>query len=588
MRFAREWGWIEDRLRWFDDFGLTGAAAEHRPEYRELRRLVQQGDVGLVGVADLSRLGRDAAELLSFLTDCIAHDVLVAIDGKVSNPRDAGDWLYTAIFAILSQHGALNIRDTLQRGRIGQLQAGRAVTSPPVGYDKRPDGTWDVTKDLTVRAGVAAIFRVYLEVRSLSATVIRLLRLGVKVPVRIAGGGARLQPPTIHRAYLILRNPNYTPDYYYRRQVIDLTKPRTPRGARRFRKATPEEQVVIANHHDGYITREQWQEIQAILASNAWSRDHANAGSGNAIVGRWIRCSLHREWKMRVNYKRGPRSRFGSFYTYWCIGDYQKGGPKCRTVSGWRIDDAVVRAVLERLSPPSIAAVEAALVRALADDRAEQHHRQIEIARLTQRITELERKLDALDPDSFQVFKHVERQLETAKQELEALKGTDDARRKSIARQQIAILAEATKLASDIPRILSASTTGNRDRRELVGILVRAVVVEQWGIEKLRVKIGWTDQAPDGLIDVWLRAGIERLVLEMLEEGKKSDEVARALNEAGIKTVEGNLWNRRRVCDFVRQRSRGVRRSGRVVPPAIKARALDLGPENFAGAADIR
>src|SRR5262245_14001358 len=96
-RFAREWGWSEERIRWLHDLGLTGAAAEHRPQYRELCQLLEAGQVGLVGVTDLSRLGRNAAELLSFLRDCIAHDVLVAVDGKIINLQDPVEWLPTIL-----------------------------------------------------------------------------------------------------------------------------------------------------------------------------------------------------------------------------------------------------------------------------------------------------------------------------------------------------------------------------------------------------------------------------------------------------------------------------------------------------------
>jgi DNA invertase Pin-like site-specific DNA recombinase len=95
-RYARAWGWSDEHTRWLYDFGMTGAAPVHRPQYGEMRRLLNDGHVGLIGITDLSRLARDAAELRSFLTDCIAHDVLVAIDGTISDPR-----------AILSEHMAL-------------------------------------------------------------------------------------------------------------------------------------------------------------------------------------------------------------------------------------------------------------------------------------------------------------------------------------------------------------------------------------------------------------------------------------------------------------------------------------------------
>jgi hypothetical protein len=42
-------------------------------------------------VADHSRLGRNAAEWLEFYAECAVRDVLIAIDGKISNPKDSND-----------------------------------------------------------------------------------------------------------------------------------------------------------------------------------------------------------------------------------------------------------------------------------------------------------------------------------------------------------------------------------------------------------------------------------------------------------------------------------------------------------------
>jgi hypothetical protein len=243
-------------------------------------------------------------------------------------------------------------------------------------------------------------------------------------------------------------------------------------------------------------------------------------------------------------------------------------------VRGGRLDDAVLRAVQERLCPPSISGVEEALKRILADSRAEKRHRDLEAARLRQRISDLERKLDVLDPDSVQVFKHIERQLERAKRDLLAIEGIDDGSRKEMAREYASILAEAVQIAPDIPRIVSASTTTNRDRKELVRILVRAVFIDDWGREKLPVRICWNDNAPNTSIDVWLRAGVERLILDTCQEGKTPDEIARALNDAGIKTNRGNAWHRKSVRDFLRERSnrrRTDRRRGRAAKLAEHA-----------------
>jgi DNA invertase Pin-like site-specific DNA recombinase len=554
MQYARDWGWRDNQTSWFDDFGLTGAAAEHRPQYMEMRRLLRAGDVGLVGASDISRLWRDAVEGLAFVQDCAIHGVLIAVDGTIIDPREPSAWLLTGFKTLLSQYQALIIKETVERGIIGKLEAGKAVTHPPVGYEKGADEQWLITSDLRVQAAISAIFRVFLQARSLRATVRRLLELHVEVPVRGCGGATEFRKPSIARVHRILGNPNYTPDYYYGRRKVDPTKPRTARGQRRMRRAKAEEVSLTKDHHDGYITREQWVEIQAIFRINAWSKDHASIGHGDAIAQGLVRCSLHRGWVLRVHYKRGPKNGSRS-HAYYCEGDYKIGGSTCRAVPGARLDDAVLREALERLSPPSICAVQDALKRFAADSRAEQRHGELEAACLRQRVSFLKRKYEALDPDSVEVSKHVEHELECALRNLAAIDGRDDDKRGQMAREYASILEDAVQLAPDVPQIVNAATTTNRDRKELVRILVRAVLIDEWGREKLHVRICWNDDAPDTSIDVCLRAGIERIILEQWERGKKSDEIARTLNDAGIKTNRGNLWNRQSVRDFVRERS---------------------------------
>ena len=305
LRHAREWGWPERLLQWLDDFGLSGTAADHRPGYLELRRLVRLGMVGLVCVSDMSRLGRNAAELLSFLADCSAHGVLLAVDGKVLDPRDQSDWLLNALHAVLGEHGGNSIRDTLQHGRIAKLDAGVAVSYPPVGYDQGPRKEWRFTGDPSIRSAVATVFRVFLECRTLRSTVIRLRQIGVKVPRRKPGHPVHWRDATIGVLKDILGNPNYTSDYYYRRHVDDPTKPRSAKGRRRVRKAKAHEVRVIKDHHEGYLSAEQWAEIQEIFARNAWSPDHANAGVGGALVQGLICCGMHACRRMSVRYKHG-------------------------------------------------------------------------------------------------------------------------------------------------------------------------------------------------------------------------------------------------------------------------------------------
>jgi DNA invertase Pin-like site-specific DNA recombinase len=559
LRYAREWGWPEERIVWHDDFGLTGAAAEHRAGYQCLKGRVQQGRVGMVLVSDLSRLGREAAELLSFLADCAAHNVLIAVDGRVVDPRDPSDWLMNALQAILSQHGGNNIRDTLQRGRIAKLEAGMAVSYPPVGYDQGPRKEWIMTADAAVRMAIVTIFRVYFEECTLRRTVVRLLELGVKIPRRKPGHPITWRDPEIGVLKDMIGNPNYTPDYYYRRHVDDHTKPRSAKGRRRPRKAKPEEIKVIGDHHEGYITRDQWAEIRAICERNAWSRQHSHLADGPGLTGGVIFCGLHAGWRMGVRYKRG--GKWTRSHTYTCRGRYGRGGKTCQRISGARLDDAVVTAVLGRMGPPSVDAVREAFQQAVADTRSQQRHRQIERARLEQRIVDLEQKLELLDASSLHVFKTLERRVEQAQTDLEKLQEIGDAERRRSLQADAAMLDEAIALAADVRRVFEASTTRNRDRKELIRFFVPRVTLEGYDNERARIRIQWADGAPDVVVWAWLEDGIARMMDEMFAEGVSDAEIAQKLNAMGIKTRVGNAFTAKAVRAAVLGRARKARKA---------------------------
>jgi DNA invertase Pin-like site-specific DNA recombinase len=550
LRFPIEWGWAPERVRWLDDFGLTGTAAEHRPGYRQLRVMIRKDAIGIACVSDHSRLGRNAAEWLAFVADCLAHDVLIAIDGKIVDLGDTNDRLHTSLMAVLAEHDGLNRRDTLQRGRLAKLMGGKAVSAPPVGYLPDQKGRWALDPDPMVRGAIAAVFREFFRGRSLRATVIRLREQAIKIPRRKPGHPVRWREASIPILKDIFSNPNYTPDYFYRRRVDDHRKGRSAKGRYRIRRASADEMHVIPDHHVGYLTHDQWQEIRAIFRSNAWSADHANLGVGPALVQGLPRCTRHRSRILLTHYKRG-RDAGPRCHSYRCRGDYDLGGAGCRSIPGGALDDAIATLVLDRLSPPTIAAVKAAFDRAMADSRADQRHREIEKTHLHHRIADLEEKLDILDANSFDAFKAVERRYEQAKRELAALEEGDLTKRQHAVQNDAATLEEAEKLAREVRKTWEASTTTAGDRKSLVRIVIRTILVEDWDKERLRVRIKWVDGWPESVVDVLLPAGVKRLILELQQQGKSFEETAQRLSAMGIRTRRGKQWTRKIVQQFV-------------------------------------
>jgi DNA invertase Pin-like site-specific DNA recombinase len=375
IRYPQGWGWPAERIHTIDtDLGLSGSAAHHRPGYQRLVAQIERDEVGAIFLADLSRGGRDAEEWFRLLTLCQTHDVLIVLDGHVYDPNDSRELLMTRLLATVAEHENRTRRETMQRGRMAKAAKGQAVSAPPAGYVRAPDGSWDQDPDPNVRAAIRAILRTFLAERSCSRTLRVLQRQGVQLPRR-RRAHLSWRAPTVTKLYRVLTHPAYAGIYRYRRTVVD---PRADaRGRVRMRRAAEHETIRVPDHHAPYISLAEWEEIQRIHALNGPSEVRRNLGPGTALVQGLIRCGVHRLHAMATVYK-AARHDGGSSHSYNCIGDYHEGGSQCGYLVGRQVDEAVTDAILARLAPPRLETLRGALKDAAAGDRSEQYRRKLE------------------------------------------------------------------------------------------------------------------------------------------------------------------------------------------------------------------
>lgn len=560
--WARRWGWPPERIVRFEDFGLSGAAALHRPSYQKLRAQIRSREIGIVLVSDITRLGRDTKELLDLIRECNAYNVLIAVDGKIQNLTDTAEWFTAGLFALLAEFDGLTRRDTLQRGRMAKLRAGKAVSAAPAGYVSQPDKSWIKDPDSVVRAGVVAVFRTFREHRTLHATVVALRAAGLKVPRQRTGRPVHWAEPEVTMLQEMLHHPAYKGEYHYRRHVDDRTKPRSAKGRYRPRLATADETIVIKDHHEPYVTPEEWDEVQSIFRANGWSGERANAGPGRGQVQGLIRCQVHgRLLGPRYKDSTGPRG-----HSYGCSGDYQNGGTGCVSVPGAPIDDAVADAVMARLTAPSVQLLRDALDAALTGQHAARRRHEMEVHRLRGEALSLEEKLAMLDADSHGVFKVLEHRLEKVTRQLHELQRMEASRESGDRRRDAETLSELAAIGADLPLIWYAPTTTHRDRKELMRMVVRRVVVEGRDAERVSLRIEWVDGAPPKQFEVWLALGIRRLIAERVRDGVDTEAIAEELKGIRARTQRGNEWTVSRVDHAVWQ----LRRDGKLAPATGK------------------
>ena len=86
---ARQWGWPASRVQIIaDDFGVCGSHSSPREGFRQIRHLIERGEVALVLVSDLSRLGRDLADVDNLLRIATHHETMIAVNDQLSSPGD--------------------------------------------------------------------------------------------------------------------------------------------------------------------------------------------------------------------------------------------------------------------------------------------------------------------------------------------------------------------------------------------------------------------------------------------------------------------------------------------------------------------
>ena len=151
----------------------------------------------------------------------------------------------------------------LELARLHEIQQQNAgPLRLPVGFRLDEYGRIVPAADEMVRQAVADVFALFAKYNSLPKVVEAFT--GRAFPLRGSGWGKL----TARRALAVLTNPIYAGAYAYGRYRTER-KQSLDGKARVVRRVLPREQwrVILHDHHDGYISWDQFLEIEAQLAN---------------------------------------------------------------------------------------------------------------------------------------------------------------------------------------------------------------------------------------------------------------------------------------------------------------------------------
>lgn len=570
---AVELGWTSDAVQVVDeDLGQSGTSTRGREGFRRLAEDVAHGRVGAIFALEPSRFARSSADWHRLLDLCRLADVLIADENGVYAPRDPNDRLLLGLKGQMSDAEQYWMRLRLQGGKLSKARRGELYVQPPTGYQ------WDAAAkrlrldpDEQAQRAIRLIFERFRIDGSVYGVMRYFARKGMRIPARdTATGEMRWAAPRHNSIRNLFHNPIYAGAYVYgRREERTALVDGQIRRRRVSRLPQEEWKVCIHDHHPAYIT---WEEYMANVdklhenRSNYGSPEQRGAArDGAALLQGLVLCGKCGV-RMGVRYCGQNRRVW-----YTCRSPNRCAGT-CWSLPGARVDEAVGTLFLEAAQPPEIE-LSLAVARE-AERQGEEVERQwrLRLDRVHYEAKLAERRYKAVDPDNRVVARTLEREWEETLLEVERTeRDYQQVREREKVELDDADRARVLALAKDLPRVWSAPSTTNAQRKNLLRTLVTEVTLTPIDVPRrqTRIQVMWVTGAVNELaVDRPSCATIHApsaeavdCIRELVEAGMTTREIAADLNERGIKTSMGHAWTMRAV--------RRVRRNnGLQGPPA--------------------
>lgn len=463
-----------------DDLGVSASGTSARPGFESLVAQICEGVVGGVFCLEASRLARNGRDWHHLLELCGLVGARVFDSDGVYDPSLPNDRLLLGLKGTMSEFELTVMRRRLLDAAIAKARRGELRFGVPIGMVWEHGGKIELDPDRRVQAALRTVFSLFDRLGSARKVMLRMHADGLLFPrpadgKRLTRGQLEWRSPAYRNIITVLQNPLYAGAYAYGRSehrttIVD------GRAVKKYGHGRPIEAwtVLLRDHHEGYITWDQYERNQERIQRNAFSKpagDAKSARGGRALLTSLLRCRRCGRM-LRVTY-----SGYYSLVRYSCnVGHSMHGLAPCINFGATKPDLVVARLLLDVVQPM---AIEAAIVaEQQASHRDDERKRALELER---QQTEYEvqlarRRYESVDPDNRLVAADLEARwnaalarLRDCDARLEAARGAP-----STAPERARLIS----LASDLDSAWNAATTAMSAKQRLVRTLIREIVVD--------------------------------------------------------------------------------------------------------------
>ena len=547
-----------------DDLGRSASGMVARPGFERLVAWLCAGEVGAVLCFDASRLARNGRDWHHLLELCgLVEARVIDLDG-VYDPCRPNDRLLLGMKGSISEFELGVLRARMLDAARAKARRGELRISVPIGYVWHREIGLGYDPDLRIQEVVRLIFARFRQLGSARQAFLSML--GEQVHFPRPSDGKKLvafewTPIRYRNVISVLKNPFYAGAYAYgkgekRTEIVD-GRARKSYG---HRKPFEQWEVLLRDHHDGYIDWAEFERNQKQLAVNAYGKAggaKSGRGAGALLAGLLScgRCGRH----LMVSYSGRPPGQ----PVYRCGRPNQMLGlPRCFTFGGLRIDAAVARELLRAIEPVAIEAAVEAEQRYMEARGEKQRIVELELQQARSEASLAERRYAACDPDNRLIAAQLEKSWEAALRRVE----TCQARLGAVQRPDPAVAPpDFTGLADDLDAAWNAPGVTMRTRQRLLRALVTDIIADvDEATREVVLTIHWRGGQHSQLQvrkpksgEHGCRTPEEALAVTRSMATRWSDEdIAASLNRMGMPTGQGKTWTAHRVSSV--RRANGI------------------------------
>ena len=534
-----------------DDLGISGDGV-YRPGFEALLEAVCKGKVGLVLSIEASRLSRNGREWHTLLDFCAIVGCLVGDRDRLYDPALIDDRMYLGLRGQFNEMELALFRQRSQESRVALAERGELRMHLPAGYEWVEGAGLEMTPDQRQRDAIRLVFGKFRELGSIRQVFFWFQHENVEVPVRAPGQGVAWKVLVSSTPIKqILTNPIHAGAYVYgrRRQetVVENGRKRVRQG---IMQHDPRDwKVLLRDHHEGYITWQQYCRNQELISENL-TKVRGAVRNGPELLTGLLRCGhCDRRIQVRDN---------GGAIRYRCLGSIRER-QSCIMFGAVAVDVAVGEAVIAALQPLGIEAALAAMTVRDTRDDAELRLAESALAEARYQAERAEAQFNAVEPGNQNVFHNLARKWEDCLARVQACESRVQALEG--ARQTEELTPEEREAWLALGNDLERAWNHDRATPELRKRILRAVLVEITATIKgqdTHLLLHWKGGDHTELAVRRRRTGEHRWttdagtrdLIRELARYLPDELIAGLLNRLGRKTGKGNSWTKRRICSY--------------------------------------